>query len=398
MTTLAIAVKTLRQAYREPQLLAVALVCPVVLVLAYHVAFGPTERGLARHLHLLVLDQDVGVEMPGGEGWNAGEELVRSIEELRHDGKPVFTVHRIERADQGDVMLRERRATLRLSIPAGFSQALLAARTGAAFALPATVTVTGDVASDHGVLACGILEDLVRAYGGSPPRWGPSPDIRTEYLDREDSASDFGLGVTSAIVFGTLFLVITTATAVVRERTARTLDRLRLTRVRSHQLLGGVALGQLAVAAVQVPLVFGVALACGFRPAGSLGLAMVITGLLCVAAVGLGLLVACVARNDVDAVNFGSAVAVPVAFLSGSLLPMPGIPVFTAAGRTVEAFDFLPATHGVEAMRHVLLYGEGPAAIRYELLAMTTLTAVVFGAGVLLYQRLRLRLAGDDRA
>lgn len=391
MSTVAVAIKTLREALREPQLLAVALACPVVLVLVYFAAFGQTDRGLSRFLHVLVLDRDEGVELPDGGRWHAGAELVEAIETLKVDGRPAFSVRTVAESDRAEALLRERKATLLLTIPAGFTRALLDARTGKMFALPATVTMTGDPAADTTVLATAILEDLMRAYGGGRPGWAPDPEVRAEFLPGSDAVSDFEVGVTGVIVFGTLFLVITTATAVVRERTAGTLGRLQLSRARARHLLLGVTLAQLGVAIVQVALVFGAAALCGFRPAGSMALAAAITGLICLGAVGLGLGVAAVARNDVDAVNMGAAVAVPVAFLSGSLLPMPEMPLFAVSGQTVEAFDILFATHGVEALRHVLLYGEGVGTLGYELAGMALLSGALLVVGITLYQRLRMR-------
>jgi ABC-2 type transport system permease protein len=391
----AVAAKTLREAVREPQLLAVALACPVVLVLVYHAAFGQTDQGgLSRFLHLLVFDRDVGVEMPGGGRWKAGEELVAAIEDVRIDGQPAFAVRVVEDPDTADVLLRERRAAALLTIPEGFSRALLDARNGRPFARPATAILTGDPAADTTLLVGAILDDVVRAFGGGRPGWAPLPEIHTEALPGTDAVSGFEYGVSGVIVFGTLFLIITTATVVVRERTAGTLARLQMSRVGAARLLLGVALAQLAVAVVQVSLVFTAAALCGFRPAGSLPLAAGITLLLSVGAVGLGLLVAAVARNDVDAVNLGSAVAVPVALLSGSLMPMPELPVLAVAGRTVEAFDFLPASHGVEAMRAVLLYGGGPGSIGFELVAMTVLTGGLLALGIAVYRRTRMRGAG----
>lgn len=395
MSIAAVAGKTLREAAREPQLLAVALACPVALVLVYQVAFGQTDRGgLSRFLHLLVIDRDVGIEMPDGGRWKAGEELIAAIEDVRVDGQPAFAVRVVEDPGTADVLLRERRAAALLTIPEGFSRALLDARNGLPFALPATAILMGDPAADTTIMVGAILDDVVRGYGGSRPSWPPLPEIHAEVLPGTDSVSGFEYGVSGVIVFGTLFLIITTATVVVRERTAGTLARLQMSSVGAARMLLGVTLAQLSVAAIQVTLVFAAAAVCGFRPAGSLPLAAGITLLLGVGAVGLGLLVAAVARNDVDAVNLGSAVAVPVAFLSGSLMPMPAMPVLAIGGRTVEAFDFLPASHGVQAMRTVLLHGGGPGSIAFELAAMTALTVGLLALGIAVYRRTRMRGAG----
>jgi ABC-2 type transport system permease protein len=113
--------------------------------------------------------------------------------------------------------------------------------------------------------------------------------------------------------------------------------------------------------------------------------------LLNLSAVGIGLIVACFARNDGDAVNLASAALVPMVFLSDAMYPMPDAPLFTIAGRTIEAYDFLPATHAAAAMRQVLIFGGGIADIAYELVALTHLSIFLLATGVVLYQRLKMR-------
>jgi hypothetical protein len=70
---------------------------------------------------------------------------------------------------------------------------------------------------------------------------------------------------------------------------------------------------------------------------------------------------------------------------------MPDVPIATVAGRTVQLYDLLPSTHAAEAMRRVLVLGEGLGAIGYELFAMSLLAVVILAAGVGLYQRMQLR-------
>jgi len=212
-----------------------------------------------------------------------------------------------------------------------------------------------------------------------------------EFLPGTGAMGDFSFGVGGVIVFGIMFAVIPTATVLVRENVKGTLRRLRLTRAGSGDLLVGVTLAQMAVVAVQIPITFGAALAMGFRSNGSLPLAMAVGLLLSLAAIGLGLMVACFARNDGEAANLGAGVLVPVVFISDALYPMPDVPLFTVAGRTIQVYDLSPATHAAEAMRQVLVLGEGPGAIVYELAALTLLSTLFLAVGVALYRRLRLR-------
>jgi ABC-type polysaccharide/polyol phosphate export permease len=77
--------------------------------------------------------------------------------------------------------------------------------------------------------------------------------------------------------------------------------------------------------------------------------------------------------------------------LCGAMYPMPDVPLFTVGGRTVQVYDLLPTTHAAEAMRRVLVLGEGVDAIGYEVGAIIVLSIGILVVGMALYQRMQLR-------
>jgi ABC-2 type transport system permease protein len=257
--------------------------------------------------------------------------------------------------------------------------------------LPADISLAGDPNADTFVFARSFLSSLLRGFGHKAAGWhDETPPISYEFLPGTGTMSDFDFGVGGIIIFGVMFLMITTATVMVRENVTGTLRRLQLTGMGAGVLLLGVTLSQMVAAAIQVPITFGAALLMGFQNNGSLLLAVLIGLLVGLSAVGVGLIVACFARNDGEATNLASVALVPMVFLSGALFPMPAVPLFTLGGQTVEIYDLLPATHAAEAMRQVLVFGAGPADIAYELGMMTLLSVLLLALGVALYQRLRL--------
>jgi ABC-2 type transport system permease protein len=129
----------------------------------------------------------------------------------------------------------------------------------------------------------------------------------------------------------------------------------------------------------------------GFEGRGSLLLAMGIGLLLSLCAVGLGLVVACFARNDGEASNLGAGLLVIIVLMSGAMYPMPDNSIVTIAGRGIQAHEILPSAHACEAMRRVLIFGDGAGDVAYELAALTVLSLLTLAAGVALYQRLRMR-------
>jgi ABC-2 type transport system permease protein len=377
MRAFAVARKTLVELWREPLLLGLLLLFPVVLVAFYYVAFGQTEGGLATYLSLLVLNEDEGP---------TGGELVAMLRTTEWDGEPVFDIELVTDRRAAEIALRERKVALLLVIPSGFTAALSSGTH------PAELLLAGDPNSDTFIFARSFLSGLLRDFVQRTADFGDvAPLIKYEFLPGTGTMSDFDFGVGGIIIFGVMFLMITTATVMVRENVTGTLRRLQLTRIGAGMLLLGVTLSQMAAAAIQVPITFGAAVAMGFQNNGSLLLAMIIGLLVALSAIGVGFVVACFARNDGEATNLASVALVPMVFLSGALFPMPAVPLFAVGGQTVELYDLLPATHAAEAMRQVLIFGAGPGDIAYELGMMLVLSVLIFAIGVALYQRLRLR-------
>jgi ABC-2 type transport system permease protein len=392
MKALSIAYKTLIELLREPLLLGLMLFFPVVLVGFYYVAFGRTEGGLATVLSVLVVNEDAGAETAENGLWRAGEDLIQLLRQAEWDGEPILEVKVVTDRRAAEIALQEHKVALLLAIPPGFTRALVDGATTVTGVSPAVVSLVGETGSDNFVFAQSFINGLVRQFVGQVVGWQDGDiTIAYEFVPGTGTMSDFEFGVGGIIVFGIMFVVITTATVLVREKVTGTLQRLRLTRASAAEILVGVTLAQTVVAAVQMPITFGAAVAMGFHCRGSLLLAMGIGMLLNLSAVGLGLIVACFARNDGDAANLGSGVLVPMLFLSDALYPMPDLPIATVAGRTIQVYDLLPSTHAAGAMRRVLIYGEGPAAIAYELAGLAVLSIIILAVGIVLYHSMQMR-------
>lgn len=384
MKALGVARKTILEFLREPLLLGVLFGFPVLMIGFYYVAFGETEEGLAKYVVVHVVNEDDG-EM--------GRQLIERMRGEEFEGKPVFAVSEVSDRRDTEIALREHKATVLLVIPPGFSESISAVSAGEDVP-PAVVSLVGDLTSGEYVFARGFVYALLREFAvsaaGAPPGDGP-PAVSYEFVPGTGTMSDFDFGVPGLIVFGIMLLAVSSAQTLVREHVNGTLRRLQLARSGAADLLGGVTLAHMAIALVMVPFTFGAAYAMGFRGNGSLLLAALIGLLLCLSAVGLGLITACFARNDGDAANISAGAGVIMVLMSGAMYPLPEAPIFTVAGFTFEAYDFLPPTPASEAMRRVLVLGDGPAAVSAEIVTLAVISALYLAAGVILYRRLRMR-------
>jgi ABC-2 type transport system permease protein len=367
MKTLLVARKNLIEVLREGQLLALVLFLPLVFLLL--TAFAYNAPLSATH-PVQVLDPDA-----------RGEPLLQELRALRYDdGRPVFDVTPATDRDAAEAALKERDVT-----------ALLIVAPGDAADSNLQVTLKGDALYGRFYRASTILNDAARRYAdrlaGRPER----VRVVKQALVAAGPQTEFDLYAPSMIIFALVLIIPQTAMLAAREVRWRTLKRLRLTRLRAWELLGGMSLAQMVVAVGQVVIMFLGALALGFNNQGSLWLAVVVGLVISFSAIGLGLIVACFVANDSQATNAGSTLSMALVFLSGGMYPLPPLTLFTLAGHQIDLFDVFPTTHGFLALKQVLSYGAGLREIGFRLGATLLLSVLYLAAGVFVFQRLQMR-------
>lgn len=366
--------KMLIEAWREPQLLLVFILFPPAMLLIFYFAYGQSSQSMARMLNITVINQDKGM---------MGTQFVDRLRNEKLDGSPVFTVEMVPNRETADPLLNERKAVMLLIIPADFTEALNSGNTN--------ITVISDPLFDNAVFAGSFLSNIIDSYSNQKTGWQKTMPVIYEYVPGTGTINDFQFAVPGMLVFGVLFGIITSAMLLTRETVNGTLQRMRLAGVKARDLMGGIVLVDLLAALGQMLVSYGVAATFGFRSPGSLLLAAGIIGVLSLTSTSFGLLTACFARSDGEAASLGTGFMAPLVFLSGAVFPLPVVPLGVVAGRTINLYDILPSTHASEAMRRVLILGDGINALTYELGMLLVLTILSLVLGIGLFQRMRLK-------
>jgi len=358
-----VARKCILELLREPQLLALILVTPLFFMLITAVGYSSPRLATYR---LAVYDPD-----------GSGEALVEQIEAARYaDGRPVFKITRVDDPQAVDRVLKDQTAALAVD----FSQG--------------DVGIRGDATSMAFTRASLALENLLGtalAEQSGEPQW-----IRVEEqaLDASGAQTEFDAYAPGMMIFAILLIIPQTAMILGRELRWGTLRRLRLTPLKTWELLGGVSLSQMAIAVAQVSVLFLAALVMGFHNRGSLLLAIGLGLILSFSAIGMGFVVAGFSHKDSDALNTGSVFTMLQVFISGAFFPMPSEPLFKIAGHGLGFFDLIPATHGMLALQQVLSGGAGWSQVAFRATAMLLLSLVYFGVGAWVFRRFHMRADG----
>jgi ABC-2 type transport system permease protein len=367
--SLLVARKSLLEIFREPALLGLVILLPLVFVGI--AAFGYSSPFLVTH-PLQVIVQAEG-----------DKDLIEALRAEQYpDGRAVFDVVVVTDQDAAQVALAEREITALVEV-------------GARVDGRPSVTIHGDALYGRFYRAGVVLDEVVQRYADRLEGRGVLVQIREERYAPAGPENEFDYYAPGMMVFALLMIIPQTAMLVGRELRWGTLRRLRLSGVRAWELLLGISLAQMVVAVIQVIVVFLSALALGYNNNGSLILAIFIGLAISLSAVGMGLIVACFIENDSQAVNFGSTVTMVQVFVSGAFFPLPPLTVFTLLRHPISLFDIFPASHGMLALQQVLNDGAGLVAIGFRLAAIVFLSCLTFAVGVFMFHRLKMGRESD---
>jgi len=359
---LAVAIKELRQAARDPFSLTLLLVLPVTLLLLYGFALNFDVR----HVALALEDRDHSA---------ASRELVQAFVRSTY-----FDLRRVLPAGADAAALFERReAQAVLVVPQRFGADLaagLAPRLQLLLDGSDAQSATTILGYAQGVVADRNVRLLARALGvrdaaelpgvSYEPRVWYNPDLRsTEFLVP---------GLIGFILM--LTAVVATALSLVRERERGTLEQLRITALRPAQLVVGklvpylgISLAATAIILAAAQLVFGVTIR------GTILDLFLATLVYLVGALGWGLFVSTIAANQAMAFQIGVLSSMlPAIFLSGFIFPLRTLPL-----PLYVLSHVVPARYYLVVLRGVVLKGASLAAYADQMAFLAAFAVAVMG-------------------
>jgi ABC-2 type transport system permease protein len=437
--------KGLRETFRDRRGFFFVLVFPVCFIAVFSFAFGSGtfQSGGSLPHDIAVVNYDVGTTVISNNTTrlvNYGQSFTQVLENatLENSSTKLFRLHNVSE-EQANELLRSRSIDELIVIPKNFSGAFISmvndsvrnaitSEAGAqaiasgtvgqnqlsknvpeASNVTATLSVQGDASYINFDTAQGLVSTIFAQYKNDATakavaNAASSGDYRplADYIPTEMqpiagtlSFSPFDYMVPGLIIVSILAQVGLVSASLVRDIERGTLDRLKLSMARAFELLFGTFLAWTLVTIGQVPILIAAATGLGYRYSGgslsSLGLAMVIGVIAGMASIALALLIASVAKSEMQALELGAIVTLPVAFLGGAFFPLPP-QVIDFWGMTFSVYDVFPWTHAISALRSVLTYGTGLSAdIVFQITWLIVLTAILFVVAVVCYSRVRLR-------
>jgi len=349
--------KEVRQILRNRQIIFLLLFPPTIQLLIFGLALDPEVTRLS----LGVVDYN---------NSTASRELVSTL--VAND---VFIVksYQPQQADLAQ-QVRTGRVTAGLVIPPDFDQALAAGK-----AVEVQGLIDGVDANTAGI-ARGYLQQLITDYGRSLQSPQPQEPVQTavRFLYNPGLLSSwfFVPGVMGVVV--TLTGTLVSSSTVIREKDVGTLEQLLMTPAAGWEILTakivplfGLLMGDVLLASALARGVFNLP----FR--GHFGLFLLLSAIYVCVAIGIGMLLATLARNQQQVILTSFFFNVPLIQLSGAIAPIESMPpVF----RVLSGLN--PLRHYVTIARSLILKGVGPEVLLPEIMALLLFAVLLLGISI----------------
>ena len=296
----------------------------------------------------------------------------------------------VQTLEDAETLIKNRAATAFLVIPEDFSRTIIALKSGDR-TVSTQVTFGGDLANPYYMVGVNLALTAADGYVQQASGQKPILNYVEQPLGLSAARSEFETYVPGTLIFAVILLIFLASMTVAREIETGALRRLQITRLSAFELLGGISAALTLVGVAALGLALGVALLLGYRSQGSVWVALLIGAFTSLAVIGIGMLVASLARSVSQAFVVANFPLGLMMFFSGVIFPMPKVALFTLFGHAISLYDILPPTHAVSALNKVLTMGAGLGDVTYELGALIGLSLIYYAGGALLFQRIHMR-------
>ena len=300
--------------------------------------FGFAINTIPRHLDTGIISAD-------------DSDVTRDFIESMQNSSYFKIVERLPNEEAGREALAQGQLLFVVSIPAGFTQAVIRRE------------LTGPLASLQG---------------------GPAPfAVSVHPLYNPDEITQYNVvpGLMGMVL--TLTMVMMTGLAVTRERERGTMENLLAMPSTPLEVMTGKLIPYIGIGLLQASIILAAARYVFFVPFFGNIFAVYLSALLFIAAnLTVGITFSSLARNQLQAVQLAIFYFLPNIVLSGFMFPFKGMP-----GWAQDIGNLLPLTYFNRLVRGILLKGNGWADSWPSVWPMLVFTVVVMGVAVATYRR-----------
>lgn len=229
-------------------------------------------------------------------------------------------------------------------------------------------------------MAARFAQQQRRTASSRPSPAGVKAEVRVWY--NPDLTNTRFMALSMMAQAGLMLGVVLPAAAIVREKQGGTIEQLRVTPVRAHELFIAKVTPTIVICTGAVFPALLIITLLGVPMRGDVGTLLILTAIYLLSAVSLGTFVGVVTDTLQQAMLLGFFSLFPLLFLSGTIAPIETMPGWLQAASAAS-----PQRHYVEIVSGLFLKGAGMAELWPHALALVVISTTMFLGGWLLFRR-----------
>ena len=340
---------------------------------------------------ILILNQDKGLITSEGN-YNYSLPIIESLRSAEIDtlGIP-FELKLISDKEDGVNILKNRKADALVIIPGNFTavvQSVLESNPTE----KTEIEFIGDPTEISYMISAIVVEEMLNQgvfilYGVEKPYI-----VKETWLGRTSDMDEFSLYIPGILILSIIMLMFTASIALITEVENKTILRLKLSRVGSLRLLGGISVVQVFIGLISIFITLWVAMSMGFEFAGSIFIFLLIAVLTSLSIIAFSLIIAGFTKTVNEILIVGNFPLFLFMFFTGAAFPIKGNLIFTVSNYDFTVQGLMSPTHAISALKKILILDMGFKDIIPELVFLMLLTAIYFAIGVLVFSRRHMRI------
>jgi ABC-2 type transport system permease protein len=387
MKTLYIFLKSFREQLRSYWILLLSLSMGPFFIFVY---FLITESSRPSY-DILVINNDKGFSASPGH-LEHGKWMIDYLKKANLDTLSM-PLKVIETSNQKDAIeqLKSKKADVLLLVDASFSRDLSQRGRGDSTCTP-KVEFIGDLTNTNYLISVVWVNELLNEYSLKATNNKRIVEVKETALGISAGISDFDMMVPGILIVSLIMLMFTASISFVSEVENKTMMRLKLSKIKSYEFLGGISLMQLIVGLGSVFLTLLMAIILGFHYAGSLWIMVLIAGLTSVSIIAFSLIIAALTKTATEVLVVANFPMFLFMFFTGAAFPFKSEALFSIAGYPISLQGLMTPTHAISALNKTLVMDMGFSDIVPEIFSILTMTVLYFIIGALLFNKRHLKL------
>lgn len=382
MKFIAVIYKSLVEQFRSFWLLLLTVVTAPFFVLVYNLI----NESYKPSYDIVLVNEDKGAVYGSAGTVNLGDSLILYI---TRSAKAGYTVGEADSRSVAEKKLNNRKADVAILIPVDFSSLMHNGQRKPDM-LP-QIEFIGNLTDINYIIGAIGIYDGISSFFFTYLETEPQFVMKETPVGASGNLSDFDLAVPGLLVLSIVMLMLSASSAFVAEAENKTILRLKLTRLRTIEFLGGAGMVQLIVGILSILLTLAVAYALGFRFEGNWLSFFIVAVLTCISIISFSLIIAAFTRSVSQVLVVGNFPLFLFMFFTGAMFPVNAPEWFRVGDYGVSITGVMSPSHAVSALYDLLILRKQLTDIWPQLLCLTVLSLLYFMAGLWFFNRRHMK-------